>query len=145
MTNAPARKIAAVTDDGTSISAHFGRAAYFLVATVEDGRIVESEMRPKEPRRHESGHGHDSDHHHSHEAGGGHWHGAGPDAQAHHRRMAESIQDCEALLSRGMGHGAYQDLEAHGIRPVLTDIAPIEQAVAEYIAGRIIDHVDRLH
>ena len=31
-------KIAFVTDDGQSISAHFGRAAYYLVVDVVDGK-----------------------------------------------------------------------------------------------------------
>mgnify|MGYP001095166884 CR=1 FL=1 len=38
-------KIAAITDDGVAISQHFGRAAYYLVATVEDGQIVNRELR----------------------------------------------------------------------------------------------------
>ena len=33
-------KIAAVSDDGTTISQHFGRAPFYVVVTVEDGRIV---------------------------------------------------------------------------------------------------------
>ena len=30
-------KIAAITDDGTTISQHFGRAPYYVVVTVEAG------------------------------------------------------------------------------------------------------------
>ncbi|MEZ4519318.1 MAG: NifB/NifX family molybdenum-iron cluster-binding protein [Chloroflexota bacterium] len=33
-------KIAFPTDDGQTISRHFGRAARFLVLTVEDGQVV---------------------------------------------------------------------------------------------------------
>jgi predicted Fe-Mo cluster-binding NifX family protein len=40
-------KIAAVSDDGTTISAHFGRAPFYVVVTVEDGRIVARETRDK--------------------------------------------------------------------------------------------------
>ena len=40
-------KIAAITDDGNTISQHFGRAQYYLVATVENGQIVNREMRNK--------------------------------------------------------------------------------------------------
>ncbi len=35
-------KIAAITDDGKTISLHFGRAQQYLVATVENGQIVSS-------------------------------------------------------------------------------------------------------
>jgi predicted Fe-Mo cluster-binding NifX family protein len=34
-------KIAAITDDGKTISQHFGRAPYYLVVTVENGQIVD--------------------------------------------------------------------------------------------------------
>jgi hypothetical protein len=40
-------KIAAITDDGKTISQHFGRAPYYLVVTVEGGEIVERELRDK--------------------------------------------------------------------------------------------------
>jgi len=40
-------KIAAVTEDGTTISQHFGRAPYYLVVTVEDGQIVNKEKEDK--------------------------------------------------------------------------------------------------
>jgi hypothetical protein len=34
---------------------------------------------------------------------------------------------------------------ARGIKPVVTDIASIEEAVLAYVEGRIVDRVDRLH
>ena len=42
-------KVAAITDDGKTISKHFGRAAYYLVATVENGAITSSEI-PRQAR-----------------------------------------------------------------------------------------------
>jgi hypothetical protein len=72
-------------------------------------------------------------------------HGIDPAAQNRHARMAESIADCEALLCGGMGMGAYQSLQDRGIRPVVTDIESIDEAVMAYVEGRIIDQVDRLH
>ena len=41
-------KIAAISEDGTTISQHFGRAPYYLVITVEDGKVVSKEKRDKE-------------------------------------------------------------------------------------------------
>jgi predicted Fe-Mo cluster-binding NifX family protein len=130
-------KIAAITDDGKTISQHFGRAAYYLVATVEDGKIVDSEMREK------LGHAHFTNEPHQEEAGQPH--GYGPAAEDRHSRMAASIADCEALLCRGMGMGAYESMKVKGIKPVVTDITSIEEAVMAYIEGRIVDHVDKLH
>ena len=54
-----------------------------------------------------------------------------------HLRMAEAIADCEALLCRGMGMGAYESLKVRGIRPVVTDIESIDDAMLAYDAGQI--------
>ena len=53
-------KIAAITDDGKTISQHFGRAAYYLVATVENGQIVDREMREKLGHSHFSNEPHEA-------------------------------------------------------------------------------------
>lgn len=36
-------KIAAVSDDGQTISQHFGRAKYYTVLTIENGQIIARE------------------------------------------------------------------------------------------------------
>jgi predicted Fe-Mo cluster-binding NifX family protein len=59
--------------------------------------------------------------------------------------MASAIEDCEALLSRGMGAGAYHSLRSLNIQPKITDIADIETAVLAYADGTLVDHVERLH
>ncbi len=130
-------KIAAITDDGKTISQHFGRAPYYLVLTVENNKIVDTEMRSK------LGHAHFQEEGHHEKAG--ERHGFGPEADNRHGRMAEAIADCEALLCRGMGMGAYESMKTRNIRPVVTDIADIEEAVLAYVNGQIIDHVEKLH
>jgi predicted Fe-Mo cluster-binding NifX family protein len=131
-------KIAAITDDGKTISLHFGRAQQYLVATVENGQIVNREMRDK------MSHTHFQAEEHGHEEPGGQ-HGFGPDADNKHGRMAESITDCEALLCRGMGRGAYESMTSRNIRPVVTDIANIDEAILAYANGQIVDHTEKLH
>jgi predicted Fe-Mo cluster-binding NifX family protein len=59
--------------------------------------------------------------------------------------MAQAILDCEALLCRGMGMGAYESMKVAGILPVVTDITAIEEAVLAYVKGQIVDHTERLH
>jgi predicted Fe-Mo cluster-binding NifX family protein len=59
--------------------------------------------------------------------------------------MAGAIMDCEVLLARGMGAGAYESMKQANIRPVVTDISNIDQAVQAYIEGRLVDHTERLH
>ncbi len=131
-------KIAAITDDGQTISQHFGRAQYYLVTTVENGQIVNRELREK------LGHAHFTNQPHPKERPG-QPHGMDTASHNKHLQMAEAIADCEALLCRGMGMGAYESMRALGIRPVVTDIAIIEEAVKAYIEGNIVDQVERLH
>src|SRR4030065_71206 len=40
-------KIAAVSEDGVTVAQHFGRAPYYVVVTVEEGRVVDRETRTK--------------------------------------------------------------------------------------------------
>lgn len=131
-------KIAVITEDGKLIHQHFGRATYYLVVTVEDGRVVNRELRPK------LGHSQFIGQEHLHETHGSE-HGFDSAAHDRHAQMAASIEDCEALLCRGMGRGAYLNVQQRGIRPVVTDIASIDQAVQAYLEGNIVDRVDRLH
>lgn len=131
-------KIAVITDDGNTISQHFGRAPYYLVLTVEDGKIVGRELREK------LGHNHFANQPHEVELPG-QPHGMSAASHDKHQRMAHTIADCEALLCRGMGMGAYESMRQIGIRPVVTDIEEIDQAVMAYVEGSITDRVDRLH
>jgi len=130
-------KIAAITEDGTTISRHFGRAPYYAVLTVEEGRIVKRELREKLGHRQFAGQ-------EAHEGKGGR-HGYGPGAGDRHARMAAAIADCDVLLCGGMGWGAYEAMKAHGIRPIVTDIADIEEAVRAYLDGTIVDRTELLH
>jgi len=59
--------------------------------------------------------------------------------------MAAAISDCQVLLARGMGAGAYENMKDAGIRPVVTDIANIDEAVEAYVEGRLVDHTEKLH
>jgi predicted Fe-Mo cluster-binding NifX family protein len=59
--------------------------------------------------------------------------------------MAAAIADCQVLLARGMGAGAYESMRQSGIRPIITDIASIDEAVQAYLAGRLVDHTEWLH
>jgi predicted Fe-Mo cluster-binding NifX family protein len=134
-------KIAAVTDDEKTISPHFGRATKYVVLTVDDDQIIARELREKAGHRdfkHEGSHNHE---HHDH----AHGRGYGKRAEEKHKRMFEAILDCQVLLARGMGRGAYQGLHQNGIRPILTDIAGIDTAALAVIDGSIEDHTERLH
>ncbi len=134
-------KIAAVSEDGVTISQHFGRAPFYVVVTIEDGKIVAREIRDKMGHAQFAGEPHAEASHGAHSCG----HGFDPAAQSRHVRMAAAIADCQVLLARGMGAGAYQSMEQAGIRPMITDIAEIDQAVQAYIEGQLVNHSERLH
>jgi predicted Fe-Mo cluster-binding NifX family protein len=131
-------KIAAITDDGKIISRHFGRAQKYLVCTIEDGQITQRELRDK------MGH-HDFAGHHDHDEKDPRGHGFGPGPAKRHASMIAAITDCEALLVCGMGRGAYLALEEANVKPIVTDIEDIDEAIQAYIDGDIVDHTERLH
>jgi predicted Fe-Mo cluster-binding NifX family protein len=134
-------KIAAVSEDGKTISQHFGRAPFYVVVTVEGGQIVSREIRDKIGHAQFAAKEHADEVHYEDPRG----HGFDAGSQSRHARMAAAIQDCQILLARGMGAGAYYSMEQAGIRPIITDIANIELAALAAANGTIVNHVERLH
>ena len=130
-------KIAFITDDGKTISRHFGRASHYLVVEIEDGVIVNQEMREKLGHAQFSDEGHHTDHSL----------GSGLDAESHskHVRMSQAIRDCDALICGGMGMGAYQSMQKFGIAPLVTDRSDINDALEAYLLGDLEDQTDMLH
>jgi predicted Fe-Mo cluster-binding NifX family protein len=131
-------KIALITDDGKTISQHFGRASYYLVLTIEEGKIINRELRDKMGHNQFSG---------QHQAAEPHGEGHGQDSASHdkHVSMAETISDCQAILCGGMGMGAYESMRRLNIQPVVTDLRDIETAAQAFIDGKLIDHTELLH
>lgn len=131
-------KIAFITDDGKTISRHFGRAGHYLVIDVQDGKEVSREMRDK------LGHSHfaqDGEHHHEHSHDGN----SGMNSHGKHQSMAEAISDCQTLICGGMGRGAYQSMEALNITPVVTKEFEINAALEAFLKGDLTDHTEMLH
>ena len=135
------KKIAAVTDDGNTISPHFGRATKYTVLTVDGDLISKREVRDKVSHQDFQQEGSHNHKHHDDPRG----RGFGTHSAEKHRRMFENIADCQILLARGMGQGAYRGLQELGIRPLITNIADIDIAVQAVLDGSIEDHPERLH
>jgi predicted Fe-Mo cluster-binding NifX family protein len=124
-------KIAFVTDDGTTISSHFGRAMYYEICTLDGESVIHRERIPK------SGH-----HTHAqHLPGDAHAQGHGHD----HGAMISPITDCTTLVARGMGMGAHTALLSMGITPILTDEQTIDIALGKFIAGSLSNNEGRVH
>jgi len=131
-------KVAAISEDETTISQHFGRAPLYVVVTVEDGKIVGKETRDK------AGH-HTFASHQPPNLAPGERHGFDAGAQVRHESMAETISDCQVLLAGGMGWGAYESLQSHNIKPIVTDVKIVDEAVQLYLDGKLTNLMERLH
>lgn len=109
-----------------------------MVVTVEDGKVVGKETRPK------AGH-HTFALEETQDEVSGQPHGYDAASQRKHASMAASIADCQVLLAGGMGWGAYESLQSNKIEPIVTDIEDIDEAVAAYLDGSLRNLFDRLH
>jgi len=134
-------RIAAVSDDGVTISQHFGRAPFYVVLTIENGLVTQRERREKMGHAQFAGEPQNEQAHDADPRG----HGFDNAAQSRHARMASAIHDCDALLAGGMGAGAYESFMQAGIRPVVTDINSIDEAVHAYLEGCLTNHTEWLH
>jgi predicted DNA-binding protein (UPF0251 family)/predicted Fe-Mo cluster-binding NifX family protein len=131
-------KIAIVTDDGQSICQHFGRAGFYSVVTIENGKVTGKELRPK------AGHHVAGMQHESQESQGAQ-HGFDANARASHAGMMANITDCQLVIAGGMGWGAQVSLKQAGIAVHMTDVVNIDEAVQLYIQGKLPDLQERLH
>lgn len=116
-------KIAVASEDGVSISQHFGRSACWVVFEVRDGRIVGREVRANSRTHHESGN----------------CHADGRHTGAHnHSAIVAALRDCEAVLSAGMGWRAARELAQNRIMPFIVDPeCSLEDAVHRCLAGEL--------
>jgi predicted DNA-binding protein (UPF0251 family)/predicted Fe-Mo cluster-binding NifX family protein len=135
---AVSNKIAVISDDGKTISQHFGRAPYYVVVTLDNNKIISKEQRAK------AGHHSFGAQAEEHPAPGAP-HGFDAGSQAKHAVMAQPIGDCRVLRAGGMGRGAYESLKSAGIESIITDVSDIDRAVALYSEGKLPNLIGRLH
>lgn len=118
-------KIAVATENGTTISNHFGRAPFYLVYTIQHGDIVTEEKRPKPHHEGSREHLHSNQH-------------------KPHENMFSPIADCEILICGGMGEPAFQKALAAGLEIFLTG-GDIYEAVDAYLANNLASDMRRIH
>jgi predicted Fe-Mo cluster-binding NifX family protein len=123
-------RIAIPTNDGTSISEHFGRSAAFLIFEAENGQIKSREMKTNGAQ-------------YSHAQGTGDHHS--PHNKAHsHAGILAALDGCEVVICAGMGQGAAEALKAGGVTQILvTTVGPAEEAVSTYLAGKLTPRTER--
>jgi predicted Fe-Mo cluster-binding NifX family protein len=133
-------RVAFPSEDGSKISRHFGKAPYFVVATIQKDGSVQMEQRLRN-----------------------HWHGqhaSGLIQFAEKPSSAEStteavrilsadlfagLEDCQVLVAGGMGQRAYEQALALGLQIVLTGEWEIHQAVDAYRNGVLSSDLRRIH
>ncbi len=120
-------KVVFATDDGLTISRHFGQALYFKVYSVENNAVVDVELRQKAHHAH-------GEHGHEHEEG------------IHPGQlMFESIADCQVLVCGGMGMPAYNRALAAGMEVYLTPESNIDVAIVAYLSGMLVSELGLMH
>ncbi len=134
-------RVAVVTDDGKTISPHFGMAQYYLVYDIEDGAVKGKEMRSK-AGHHQGGVEHRGG---TERHGVGPGHHQGPEETSTHESMLSNVSDCAALIARGMGWGIHEAMSQSGIKPFITESVYADDAVQAYIKGSLDDHREKLH
>jgi predicted Fe-Mo cluster-binding NifX family protein len=117
-------RIAVPTNDGVTLSEHFGRSAAFLIFELENGRITKRETRPN--RAH-------------HAAADGECHHGGEGEGHSHAGILPLLAGCDVVRCGGMGGRAAEALKAGGISPVpVSASGSAEELVAAYVAGTLI-------
>ncbi len=117
-------RIAVPTNDGISISAHFGRSEGFLVFEIEDGRIRGREMRSNTMQ-------------HSHEQGACD-HGSGGSEPHSHASILSALSGCDVVICAGMGWRAAEALKSGGIAEVVFAAPGLaEETVTAFLAGTL--------
>ena len=132
-------KIAAVSDDGVTISRHFGRAPMYVVVTVEDGTILSRENRDKMGHAQFAGE-HQEGAHEADPRG----HGFDPARRAVTRRMILAIADCEVPCHGGWARALRQH-EAGRHTSNRDGRRRYRCGIRALVAGTLVNHVEHLH
>lgn len=120
-------KIAVASNDGNTISSHFGRARGFVIAEVEDGKLKDKRYVPNTFTGHAMGLHHGEAHHHGH---------AG---------VLSALADCQVIISHGMGKRLYDDLTRAGKEVYVTDETQVDKAIELYLSGKLRNISELLH
>ncbi len=116
-------KIAIASDDGISISSHFGRTKGFVIFEIVDKEIKGREYRLNTFTRHAKGI---------------------MDFKGDpHSVIISALSDCKVVISHGMGRRIYEDLKRAGIEVYITDETDVEHALELYLKGELVNRPER--
>ena len=129
-------KIAVVTLDGENVSQHFGRSPYYKIVSVENDKVIHTEMRQRGTGHFAPARNGEEKHEAAHPEGK---HGYGADADRKHASMAAEISDCDVLIAGGMGQGAYESFKRAGLKVYLTNHPDINAAIDKLMKGILVN------
>ncbi|MHB8132734.1 MAG: NifB/NifX family molybdenum-iron cluster-binding protein [Anaerolineaceae bacterium] len=133
------KKIAIATENGKTVSQHFGKAPQYLVAVIEGETVVTTELRDKVSHQHSHGHHQPPEHDDSklQESENA--------AKDIHLSMSDAIKDCEVVIAGGMGWGARNHMQNQGLQVIMTDIKEIDLVIKNWIKGILVDQTNLNH
>jgi len=102
--------IAVTSANGREVTGHSGKARRFWIYEVEGASVVDQRLLEltKEQTFHESS-----------------------------RHEPHPLDECDVLITGGLGRGLMNRLASMNIVPVLTDLKDLDEAVEAYVAGRL--------
>jgi predicted Fe-Mo cluster-binding NifX family protein len=120
-------RIAVPTNDGKSISEHFGGSASFLVFETENGQIKSRTMKTHGAHRAQGACGHQS-----------------TESKLHsHSGIVAVLKGCEVVICAGMGSRAAEALKANGVTQiVVTTPGPAQETVSAFLAGKLTRKIE---
>ncbi len=120
-------KIAVASNNKTSVSGHIGRCKGFLIYETDENSIISKSYLENTFTHHRMHQQEEGQHEHHH--GEGHGHG--------HQNLIDALNGCSALIFQSGGWRLIEELEANGIKPVLTDERIADDAVTKYLNGEL--------
>ncbi|MGB9824176.1 MAG: NifB/NifX family molybdenum-iron cluster-binding protein [Candidatus Hydrothermia bacterium] len=122
-------KIAIASDDGKTLSMHFGRALGFVIVEVEGNEVKSVKYIPNTITPHSRGEHKEHGEHHGH----------------HHDYILENLKDVEVVIAGGMGRRLFEDLKAAGKKVFVTDEEDVMEAVDLFLKGELKNLDELLH
>ncbi|MFA5258721.1 MAG: NifB/NifX family molybdenum-iron cluster-binding protein [Candidatus Pacearchaeota archaeon] len=114
-------KIAIASDDKKLISHHFGKALGFVVFEIENNKVISNSYRENIGKN------------------------SGECGSCNHSAMINNIQDCDYVISYGMGQRIYNDLIMSKIIPLVTEECNVEEALNKLMNNQLVNRKDKLH
>ncbi|MEO0239673.1 MAG: NifB/NifX family molybdenum-iron cluster-binding protein [candidate division WOR-3 bacterium] len=124
-------KIAVASEDGKTISLHFGRAKGFVIIEVENSEIKSISFVPNS----EPCGNHECDEHH------GEHHSRG----SKHERILKNLEGVDIVIAGGMGGAIYEELKRAGKQVFITDQRDIMEAIKLLLEGKLDNLEELLH